>query len=58
MKKIVMQVSVLKILKETCCHIKRLQKDVEDLSERLTELVRSMDISDIDMRVLQDLLQQ
>ncbi|QHO24405.1 Transcription factor [Arachis hypogaea] len=32
------QVSVLEILKETCSHIKRLQKDVEDLSETLTGL--------------------
>ncbi|KAL1368296.1 hypothetical protein HN51_022446 [Arachis hypogaea] len=52
------QVSVLEILKETCSHIKRLQKDVEDLSETLTGLLDSLHITDIDITLLQDLLQQ
>ncbi|MED6149876.1 hypothetical protein PIB30_066848 [Stylosanthes scabra] len=52
------QVSVLEILKETCSHIKRLQKDVEDLSETLTGLLDSLHITDIDITILQDLLKQ
>ncbi|KAL1368297.1 transcription factor ILI3-like [Arachis duranensis] len=52
------RVSVLEILKETCSHIKRLQKDVEDLSETLTGLLDSLHITDIDITLLQDLLQQ
>ncbi|CAL0302743.1 unnamed protein product [Lupinus luteus] len=50
--------SVSKILRETCCYIKKLQKEVEDLSEKLTNLMDSVDISDIDRRVLEDFLQQ
>ncbi|XP_019450778.1 PREDICTED: transcription factor ILI7-like [Lupinus angustifolius] len=50
--------TVSKILSETCCYIKKLQKEVEDLSEKLTKLMDSVDISDIDRRVLQDFLQQ
>ncbi|KAK7255882.1 hypothetical protein RIF29_29309 [Crotalaria pallida] len=50
--------SASKILKETCCHIQKLQKEVEDLSEKLTKLMDSMDISDIERRLLQDFLPQ
>ncbi|XP_027351279.1 transcription factor PRE4-like [Abrus precatorius] len=50
--------SASKILQETCCHIRRLQKEVEELSERLSELMDSVDISDIDRRTLQNFLRQ
>ncbi|KAK7338873.1 hypothetical protein VNO77_19507 [Canavalia gladiata] len=46
------------ILQETCCHIRRLQKEVEELSERLSELMDSADISDIDRSTLHNFLQQ
>ncbi|KAF1884050.1 hypothetical protein Lal_00013010 [Lupinus albus] len=49
---------VSKILQETCSHIKNLQNAVEDLSEKLTKLMDSMDISDIDRKVIEDFLQQ
>ncbi|CAL0304508.1 unnamed protein product [Lupinus luteus] len=49
---------VSKILQETCCHIKNLQKAVEDLSEKLSKLMDSMDISDIDRRTIEEFLQQ
>ncbi|KAE9622172.1 hypothetical protein Lal_00032966 [Lupinus albus] len=49
--------SVSKILQETCSHIKNLQKEVEALSEKLTKLMDSMDISDIERRALEDFLQ-
>ncbi|TKY66073.1 Transcription factor PRE5 [Spatholobus suberectus] len=52
------QQSASEILQETCCHIRRLQKEVEQLSERLSELMDSVDISDIDRRTLQNFLQQ
>ncbi|OIW01257.1 hypothetical protein TanjilG_10418 [Lupinus angustifolius] len=48
---------VSKILQETCCHIKNLQKEVEELSEKLTKLMDSIDISDIDRRAIEDFLQ-
>ncbi|KAE9618042.1 hypothetical protein Lal_00037827 [Lupinus albus] len=50
--------SLSKILSETCCYIKKLQKEVEDLSEKLTNLMDSVDISDIERRTLEDFLQQ
>ncbi|KAL1321394.1 hypothetical protein HN51_066187 [Arachis hypogaea] len=50
--------SMSKILQETCSHIRRLQKEVDDLSERLALLMDSMDISDVDRRVLENFLQQ
>ncbi|KAG5002354.1 hypothetical protein AAZX31_08G346900 [Glycine max] len=50
--------SASKILQETCCHIRRLQEEVEQLSERLSEILDSADISDIDRRTLQNFLQQ
>ncbi|KAL9276831.1 hypothetical protein ACSQ67_025621 [Phaseolus vulgaris] len=52
------QQSASKILKETCCHIRRLQEEVEQLSERLSELMDSVDINDIDRQILQNILQQ
>ncbi|KAE9592083.1 putative transcription factor bHLH family [Lupinus albus] len=52
------QQPVSKILQETCSHIKNLQNAVEDLSEKLTKLMDSMDISDIDRKVIEDFLQQ
>ncbi|KAK7293006.1 hypothetical protein RJT34_15866 [Clitoria ternatea] len=49
--------SASKILQETCSHVRRLQKEVELLSERLSELLDSVDITDIDRRTLQNFLQ-
>ncbi|RDX95902.1 Transcription factor ILI7, partial [Mucuna pruriens] len=50
-------VSIRKIMKETCSHINRLQKEVKDLGERLAELVDSVDISDIEEERFAGLLQ-
>ncbi|BAT84405.1 hypothetical protein LR48_Vigan03g134300 [Vigna angularis] len=50
--------SASKILKETCCHIRRLQEEVEQLSEKLSELMDSVDMNDIDRQILQNILQQ
>ncbi|KAI4336015.1 hypothetical protein L6164_014594 [Bauhinia variegata] len=52
------RVSASKILKETCSHIIRLQKEVEELSESLSRLMDSADISDIDEETLRRFLQQ
>ncbi|KAF7838444.1 Transcription factor bHLH135 [Senna tora] len=52
------KVSISKMLKESCCHIKRLQKEVEELSERLSGLMESVNISEIDEQSLRNLLQQ
>ncbi|CAJ2670302.1 transcription factor PRE6-like isoform X2 [Trifolium pratense] len=49
--------STSKILQETLNHIRRLQKEVDDLSERLTQLMDSVDINDSDRRTLENFLQ-
>lgn len=53
----VLQQSASKILQETLNHIRRLQKEVEDLSERLTQLMDSVDFNDNDRRNLENFLQ-
>ncbi|XP_059645382.1 transcription factor ILI4-like [Cornus florida] len=47
-----------KILKETCSYIKRLHKEMDDLSERLSQLLASVDSNGIDADILRSLLQQ
>ncbi|KAF8408081.1 hypothetical protein HHK36_007222 [Tetracentron sinense] len=42
------RVSAPKILKETCNYIKKLHREVNDLAERLSELMASMDTSGVD----------
>jgi FtsZ-binding cell division protein ZapB len=54
---VVLQQSASKILQETLDHIRRLQKEVEDLSERLTQLMDSADINDNDRRTLENFFQ-
>ncbi|KAL1810231.1 hypothetical protein ACET3Z_027221 [Daucus carota] len=52
------RVSSSKILKETCNYIKKLHKEVDDLSTRLTYLLDSMDSNSVDVETLRSLLQQ
>ncbi|XVF11948.1 hypothetical protein REPUB_Repub08aG0072600 [Reevesia pubescens] len=52
------RVSATKVLNETCCYIRRLQKEVDDLSERLSQRLGSMDITSFDAEILRNLLQQ
>ncbi|GMH01351.1 hypothetical protein Nepgr_003190 [Nepenthes gracilis] len=49
--------SASKILKEVCTHIKKLQKEVDEQSERLSELLSSVDINTVDAATLRSLLQ-
>ncbi|KAJ8625820.1 hypothetical protein MRB53_034350 [Persea americana] len=37
------RVSISRVLKETCDHIRSLQKEVKDLSDRLSDLLENMD---------------
>ncbi|KAK9272532.1 hypothetical protein L1049_002905 [Liquidambar formosana] len=50
------KVSVSKLLKETCKHIKRLQREVDNLSERISELIESPDTSSAEAEILRKLL--
>ncbi|KAL4368856.1 hypothetical protein GQ457_05G010140 [Hibiscus cannabinus] len=48
-----------KLLEEICSHIKRLNGEVDDLSNRISELMASLDNSgDINANILRQILQQ
>ncbi|XP_042497308.1 transcription factor ILI3-like [Macadamia integrifolia] len=50
--------SASKILKETCNFIKKLHREMEDLSERLSVLMASIDTNSAEAEVLISLLMQ
>ncbi|KAL7139212.1 hypothetical protein ABFS83_09G035600 [Erythranthe nasuta] len=52
------RVSAAKILKETSRYIKKLQREADDLSERLSKLLASGDITAIDADIISSLLKQ
>ncbi|GKV28042.1 hypothetical protein SLE2022_290320 [Rubroshorea leprosula] len=52
------RVSVSRVLKETCNHIRRLQREVDDLSDRLSQLLASVDTDGVEAEILRNLLQQ
>ncbi|OMO49927.1 hypothetical protein CCACVL1_30749 [Corchorus capsularis] len=52
------RVSATKVLNETCNYIRRLQSEVDDLSERLSQCLHSMDITSFEAETLRNLLQQ
>ncbi|KAK1376495.1 hypothetical protein POM88_032688 [Heracleum sosnowskyi] len=50
------QVSALKVLQETCNHIRNLHKEVSDLSGRLSQLLESTDTNSAPAAVIRSLL--
>ncbi|EEF52157.1 transcription factor PRE4 [Ricinus communis] len=52
------RVSVSKILQETCSYIRSLQSEADDLSEKLSQLLDSFNIADVDIETLRSNLQQ
>ena len=46
------------VLNETCNYIKRLQKEADELSERLSQLLDSVDTTGVDVELIRTLLQQ
>jgi hypothetical protein len=46
------------VLNETCTYIKGLQKEVDDQSERLSQLLDSVDTTGIDVDLIRRLFQQ
>ncbi|KAH0452071.1 hypothetical protein IEQ34_019370 [Dendrobium chrysotoxum] len=48
--------SASKLLKETCSYIRSLHREVEDLSERLSELMASMDSNSAQAEIIRSLL--
>ncbi|CAN0903532.1 Transcription factor PRE5 [Linum grandiflorum] len=47
-----------KILKETCSYIRKLEREVNELSERLSTLLDAIDDQDLDVDSIRTLLQQ
>lgn len=50
--------SALKILKETCNYIQKLNREVDDISDKLSRLLVSMDNHSEDVDILRSLLQK
>jgi hypothetical protein len=52
----IMQVPSGRVLQETCIHIRSLQREVDDVSERLSELLATSDMSSAQEAVIRSLL--
>ena len=50
------QASASKLLKETCSYIKSLHRDVDDLSDRLSALMATMDANSPQADIIRSLL--
>ncbi|ONK65245.1 uncharacterized protein A4U43_C07F35160 [Asparagus officinalis] len=48
--------SASKLLKETCSYIKSLRREVDDLSDRLSELMNTMDSNSEQAEIIRSLL--
>ena len=51
-----MQASASKLLKETCSYIKSLRREVDDLSDRLSDLLATMDSNSPQAEIIRSLL--
>lgn len=51
-----MQASAAKLLKETCNYIRSLNRDVDDLSDRLSAIMATMDSSSAEAEMVRSLL--
>jgi len=51
-----MQASASKLLKETCNYIKSLHREVDDLSDRLSGLMATMDTNSAQAEIIRSLL--
>jgi hypothetical protein len=51
-----LQSSASKLLKETCSYIKSLHREVDDLSDRLSELMSTMDNDSPQAEIIRGLL--
>ncbi|THU46745.1 hypothetical protein C4D60_Mb09t08120 [Musa balbisiana] len=47
--------SAAKVLKETCNYIKSLHREVDDLSDRLSELMATMDVDSAQAEIVRSL---
>lgn len=51
-----MQASTTKLLKETCSYIKSLHREVDDLSDRLSDLMSTMDHNSAEAEIIRGIL--
>lgn len=51
-----MQVSAARVLQDTCNYIRSLHREVDDLSERLSELLATTDASSAQAAIIRSLL--
>ncbi|KMZ63676.1 DNA binding protein [Zostera marina] len=51
------RVAASKVLQETCNHIRSLHKEVDDLSERLSELLATTDTTSAQAAIIRSLLE-
>ncbi|KAE8689283.1 Transcription factor PRE5 [Hibiscus syriacus] len=52
------KVAASKVLQETCNYIKNLQKEVDDLSERLSQLLATIDADSAEAAIIRSLLME
>lgn len=52
------KVPASKILEETCNYIKSLRREGDNLGERLSQLLDSMENDGVDVSIIRDLVQQ
>ncbi|GKV08710.1 hypothetical protein SLE2022_192050 [Rubroshorea leprosula] len=50
------KVSASKVLQETCSYIKNLHKEVDDLSERLSQLLSTIDADSAEAAIIRSLI--
>ncbi|URE35201.1 Transcription factor bHLH135 [Musa troglodytarum] len=48
--------SAAKLLKETCGYIKSLHREIDDLSDRLSELIATVDMNSAEAEIVRSLL--
>ena len=55
---VVLQVSASKVLQETCSYIRNLHREVDDLSERLSQLLATIDADSAEAAIIRSLIMQ
>lgn len=54
----ILQVSASKVLQETCNYIRNLHREVDDLSERLSQLLVTIDADSPEANIIRSLINQ
>lgn len=58
MTNLILQVSASKVLQETCNYIRTLNREVDDLSERLSQLLTTIDADSPEANIIRSLINQ